>query len=89
MQARALVALLENIPEDIEVYIDLGDYELPVGTIIYDDQHGTLSLLPIDDEDYADSPEDYTDHDDDEAPTKEKNICAIPERQVPENVKDL
>jgi hypothetical protein len=74
MQAGVLKALLEHVPDDVELELDVHDFTCEVGGVTYDEQYNRLVLTSVV---YDDGPAD-----DDEEPAEAGACgaaCTLPE----------
>jgi hypothetical protein len=79
MQAGVLKGLLANVPDDVDLNMDLGDFEADVGSITYDEEYNLLTLRCVmEGEDEAGAGDDG-ELDECGEPLLEGQSCSLPE----------
>jgi hypothetical protein len=60
MQAKHLRALLDQVSDEVDIFVNIDGYDVEVGGFYFNDQQGYIALAPIEDEAEMES-EDYAD----------------------------
>jgi hypothetical protein len=79
MNAKFLRAILENVHDEVDIFVNVNGYDEEVGGTYFNDEQGYLSLIPVEEEVEEDDPTDVT-----------GTSCDLPERFTESvNVKEL
>ncbi len=85
MNAKFLRAILENIHDDVDIYVNVDGYDVDVGGTFINGEQGYLALIPINEQDADEEIED-------ECGAEEggSDMCELPEfAPVTTKIRDL
>lgn len=68
-------AILENIHDDVDIFVNVDGYDIEVGGHFFNDEQGYLALIPIKEE--QDDEEDIAAWEDDGG-SADDSVCALP-----------